>query len=69
LHHSHDFKVDTKVKIDVLQCIQKIVVEHLIDLQLKDFKNQEKLFGNLLVIKAIGKKTPAACGSLMEMNI
>jgi len=63
-HYSPDFKVDTKVKISLLQCIQRMVADpeeqHLIDLQLEDFKNQEKLFGKPLAIKAIGKKTPAA---------
>jgi len=33
--------------------------QHLIDLQLEDFKNQEKLFGKPLTIKVIGKKTLA----------
>jgi len=34
--------------------------QHLIHLQLEDFKNQEKLIGNPLAVKAIGKKTPTA---------
>ena len=63
-HYSPDFKVDTKVKIGLLQCIQRMVADpeeqHLIDLQLEDFKNQEKLFGNPLAIKVIGKKTSTA---------
>jgi len=45
LQYFPDFKVDTKVKIDLLPCIQKMVADldeqHLIDLQLEDFKNQE----------------------------
>jgi len=63
LHYVPNFKVDTEVKIGLLQCIQKMAVdpkEQLsIDKQLEDFKNQNKLFGNPLAVEAIGKKTLA----------
>jgi len=64
LYYSLNFKVDTKVKIDLLQCIQRMVTnteeQHFADLQVKDFKNRENLFCNPLTIKAIRKKTLAA---------